>query len=263
MKKFITACAIIGVLLAVNSDVKGVLDPCLSLHFDGSDGDAWTVDSSAQNHPVSLLGGAQIDTAFQAEGGASLLLDGSSDYASLPDSSDWDICASIIDSWTIDFQVRFTDHTGDEMILAQDQATNTKWHLMHSHSKGWRFYLVNGGTTGINMPPDTKGEITDSLWHHIAFCKVGTEYGIYVDGVQVGFTTDSDTFTLAGPLTIGRYSLGGSYFDGNLDELRITHDNIFDASPNSSKSDVIALPEPATICMLGLGALGLICRKKR
>jgi hypothetical protein len=76
-------------------------------------------------------------------------------------------------------------------------------------------------------------------------CKVGTEYGIYVDGVQLGHDSSSYTNTLNGDLFIGRRGDSSNYLTGWMDEIRIIHSNYFNASPNSGLTDTITVPTSA------------------
>jgi len=262
MKRLITICAVMGILLTASADVKAVLDTRLMLHFDGNDAATTTFDSSPPNHSITLTGGAQLDTFYQAAGTASLLLDGSNDYASSPDSTDWDIAASATNDWTVDFYVRLDTHSATTGLMGQGLDNNNRWAIRNVHGSGLTFLVRSSSSEVINT--GFGGEITDSNWHWIALCKVGPEYAIYKDGTQVNYTTDTSTANFTGALNIGR-TYGPSYYytDGNMDEVRIFYGNPFDASPNSGKTDIITnIPEPATISLLGLGVLSLLRRKR-
>ncbi len=244
MKRLITICLVAVVLLTASADVKGVL----LLHFDGPDGATSTVDSSGQNHSITFHGNAQLDTSEKYAGNASLLLDGSGDYLTIPDSPDWDILASNTDNWTIDLYVKQVNQEYQYYV-------SHGWCWMMDYSSGFEF---NG--SGIGLSP--AGPITDSEWHWIAFCKVGNEYAMYKDGQQINYTEDDDTGTLDRELEIGSYLEEVYYFNGHIDELRITHDNRYGANPNPNLTDII-VPEPATMALLSLGSLVLLRRRKK
>lgn len=254
-KKLITICLVMGVLLALGVDVNAAVDKRLALHFDGADGATSTIDASPQNHAVTFRGNAHLSVANKAAGTASLLLNGSSDLT-LADSPDWDILASNNDNWTIDFLV-LQGNQSYQYYLNQQQGGPLRWGMYYDNGIG--FY---GGSSGVTLNP--AGKITDNNWHWIALCKVGDKYAMYEDGKQINYTKTSSTGNYDGTLCIGSYA--GSYcFSGNMDELRIIHDNVFGAAPTAGLTDnikYVSTPEPTTICLLGLGALSLI-RKKR
>jgi hypothetical protein len=93
--------------------------------------------------------------------------------------------------------------------------------------------------TGTTIP--TVGE-----WYHVAICKVGNDYGLYVNGVQEAGTTDSTSYDFSGELIIGRGHLADKYFDGLIDEIRIQTSNIFSANP-SLGNDTITVPTSAHV----------------
>ncbi|MCJ7730036.1 MAG: PEP-CTERM sorting domain-containing protein [Sedimentisphaerales bacterium] len=270
MKKLITICVAIGILLTVSANVKGALiaDPCLLLHFDSTtDGQTTTVDSSPHVHTIALVPQAQLDTAYQAVGTASLLLDGSGDYATAAPttSADWDIVASNADNWTVDFYVRLDNHSTIEGLMYQGSNASNRWAIRHYGSgtnRGFIFTVMSSMSEVIST--GYGGEITDSDWHWIALCKVGSNYAIYKDGTQVNYTPDTSTANFTGLLNIGRTTsaIGYYYTNGNMDEVRIFHANVFGAAPNSGKTDFINIPEPATMALFGLGSLALL-RKRR
>ena len=208
------------------------------LHFNGADSSTTFTDSSGR-HTWTAQGNAQLDTAVKKWGTASLLCDGTGDYITSPDSSDWDFCASNSDNWTIDFWVKLLDHAGQDTFWAQGTATSSAQFLFHVHGLGLNFRVMPS-----IIEVGYGGEIKDTDWHHIALCKVGSLYGIYKDGNQVCYVNDASTFTstaacgIAGGMTDG----GINYLKGSMDEFRLIHDNIFSALPNSGKTDTIIVP---------------------
>jgi len=218
----------------IDSDTK------LMLHCNGDDGSTSFPDVSDSEHTINVTATAEVDTAQSKWGGASALFDGDSGYLSADDSADWDICASNSDDWTIDFQVKHTDHVGVELYINQFENADELWAIWHVHEEGLRFLLRYGATNMIY--PAGGGEIADTNWHHIAFCKVGSEYGLYKDGTQVSYISDADTHTFTGSLYIGARGDPNYYFDGHMDEIRIQHSNIFEAAPNDTPDNTITVP---------------------
>lgn len=171
---------------------------------------------------------------------------GSTAYLSSVDHADWDILSQT--NFTIDMLVKFQAFGTLQYLIGQYEDVNNVWYIYKSTSNYIVFYVISGGSTIVSVVSTTT--ITDTNWHHVALCKVGNTYGIYLDGIQIAYTSDSDTDTFAGTLQIGRWGAGSNYFQGNMDEIRLTHDNIFSASPvdlsaTGATPDTITVPTVA------------------
>ena len=194
-------------------------------------------------HAITFEVTAQLDTAEKKWNSASLLLDGNSDFLSIPDSPNWDIVASNSDDWTIDFWVKHTDHVSRETYFDHFEDGLNYWRFEHTHGAGFRFFVVIADSLIIDT--GYAGEITDTDWHHVALIKVGSDYGCYLDGTQTNHTDDASIDTLTGNLYIGARGDTVNFFDGHMDEIRIVHSNIFGAAPNNVPDDTFTLPTEA------------------
>ena len=215
----------------------------LSMHFDAPDGSTTFRDSSVSNHGnATRAGNAEIDTADFVYDGSSLLLDGVGSYIFYGDSPDWDVVASKTDDWTIGFWYKMASLPGagnTYAIFHHRQNVGAYWRLSYTHQagKGWEFVTLPAGAN-FSQAEDT-GE-TD-VWHYIVFSKVGEDYGLYEDGIQIAYGTSAVETNKTGNLYIGSLSTG-SHFNGHLDEPLMVHSNIFDAAPNIGKTDTIRTP---------------------
>jgi len=194
-------------------------------------------------HIITFNGTAQLDTAVKKWGTASLLLDGDSDYLTVPDSADWDFFGSSTDNWTIDLWVRHTDHAGTEYYISQYEDVNNYAHFGHSHGNGLFLRCKTNGSNIINTA--WGGEITDTDWHHVAFIKVGDKYAMYLDGSQTSYVADDSVDTFVGNLYVGQRGDSTWFFDGHTDEIRIQHSNVFGAAPVAGLTDTITVPTGA------------------
>ncbi len=202
---------------------------------------------------LEFHGDAHLDASEKKFGASSLLLDGEGDYVSIEDSPNWDILASNTDDWTIDFWVYHTAFYDGIINLPfmQTYITQTEF-----YSKYWEFgfdgynvFFKANGAGGKNLIRLIGGDIEETFqWYHLAFCKVGNKFGLYVNGKQVAFQETDVIENYSAALNIGRFGMGSRNFSGYLDEMRMQHSNVFNALPHSGLTDSItvqALPYDA------------------
>lgn len=129
-----------------------------------------------------------------------------------------------------------------------------------SASPHW--HIDNGGPWAVY--PDYGNILTDGKMHHyaITYDADNHEMSMYLDSVVPiatvfadlsGAVPEGDT----GVLLIGSHMGSDPYevWNGLIDRIRFS-DNVV------SPENFITVPEPATICLLGLGALSLLRRKR-
>lgn len=194
----------------------------LLLGFNGANASTgapgMTDESIAAHGTATVTGNAQISTAQFKFGASSLVLDGSGDYITFPNSTDW---AFGIGPFTIEGFFRFT---------ASPSASGC---LVAQWPSGWAFWFSGGSlsfrsglgndVTGYSWAP------TLNQWYHIAIDRDGSGVArVYVDGVMrsktTGYTPNlvGSTAVLAvGSLTPGGF--GGYDINGYVDELRISN----------------------------------------
>lgn len=189
---------------------------------------------------ASVFGTAKVSATNPKFGTGALWVDGNSDYLTFPDSTDWDIGGTNTENWTWHLWVKHDTYSADQMYLSQGTDGSNFMELgANATNLFWRFY-ASGYL--INMDG---GAISGGAWQHIALIKIGNDWGLYKDGTQTGYGTTDSTATYSSALNIGRRAseVGGSqYFDGMIDNIRLTKSNPFGASPNSGKTDTITVP---------------------
>ena len=190
--------------------------------FDGADAATAFTDESAAKRVWTFSGDAQLDDAQTKFGTTSLLLDGTGDYVSVPQSANLDI----VDDFTLEMWVRFN---GDPAGTSQDFVS--KWGSIPQRGWVWgyslgtmRFVYSTSGSTAfeINCAWAPSGD----EWHHVALSRTGSTWSYHMDGVRI------DTDSLGGspyandfPMTIGCEENGGvkaNLFNGHIADFRFT-----------------------------------------
>lgn len=243
----------------------------LLLHCDGTDGSTSFVDDSFQNHPVTVYGDAQIDTAQQKFGTASALFDGDGDYLSIPDSDDWYFGTG---DFTIDMWVRFRDFHPAYSAIYSQYTDAQFWNAVvwMKGANAWRFAArIDGLGNAVITASDS---IFLNTWYHVAVVRDGDIFKIYRDGILKGSVTASDYLPdLPADLWMGRYADWGRYFEGWLDEIRVSK-GIARWTANFTppteeygipepEPEPYVIPEPTSLLLLGFSLLTTRLFKKR
>lgn len=196
----------------------------LIANFNGPDAaTAYTSEDSAQRI-ATFVGNSQLDTAEKRFGHASLLLDGSGDVVTFPDSPDWDLSA---EDFTIEFWVRFSTDPGtsDNLFVAHwTSAGNQRAWALSLSANNLQWNWTTDGTLGTAAVISGAWNPSGATWYHMAVEKYNGEIVIYVDGAIItGPTANAVTyFSATAPLDIGARDSGGSQnVNGRIDGVRI------------------------------------------
>lgn len=192
------------------------------LHMDGADAATTITDEIGKTW--TARGTAQIDTAQYKFNGASLLLDGDSDWIDTPDHADFNFADG---DFTIRGQFRLNALPADanyfciysqETLVAGD---NTYLFILNSGgSYSLKYKMVNGGTT-LEWTSSAIS-IATGTWYHIALVRYGTSWKVYFNGTAVISQTSSATHkNYDSVFYVGKYVTTGGYFNGWIDEFRV------------------------------------------
>ncbi|MBI4691404.1 MAG: LamG domain-containing protein [Nitrospirae bacterium] len=177
----------------------------------------WTSDFTP---PSYENGKVHLTTSQYKSGTASGVFDGSGSYLSLADSTDWDFGTG---DFTIDGWIRFNsiDTTSNVCFMDSGSVQN---------DKGTFVYLNNGNNFHVALNGASNDYIfswtpTTNTWYHVAATRSSGNLKAFINGVQIGSTQtaniniDASTYGVS----IGARNVTPAYyFDGNLDDLRIS-----------------------------------------
>lgn len=224
-----------GYSVANSSSVVG--DPdfanvILLAKFDGSDA-ATAYTELARSEPGTFEGNAQLDTATQAAGSASLLLDGAGDAVvfgdNAPSHAVYNLGAS--EDATVDAFIRFATlpTVGEEwqiVNIANQDFVNVEFQVRNN---GGTYELR--GRFGFGNFPAVAISPSTGVWYHVAVQRRATAN--FVDLLFNGAMTTvaSSNTPSAGatdPVLIGAWDNASNqiyteFFDGHIDSVRITY----------------------------------------
>ena len=163
---------------------------------------------------ITANGDAQLSTAEKKFGTASLLLDGTGDYASVTAQDDFGFGTG---DFTVEAWVYKTADTGQESILDFRTQASDNAIAIGVRNTNKPYVYVNGV-----YEIDSATALTLSAWNHITYVRQGTTGTLYLNGTSVGSWTDNTNYSTTKPLIIGAgYTGGFTYWTGNIDDVRI------------------------------------------
>jgi hypothetical protein len=157
--------------------------------------------------PTATTGSPTVSTS----GSGSIAFDGSGDYVRYPTSTN------------------YAFSTGDFTVEAFIYRSNLNGMILDARtaalSEPWCFYLSSANLGWINGSgnPTTSTTVPAGSWVHVAACRSGTSFKLFINGVA-GFTgTDTVNYTTTSPLLVGiNANLGANEFSGYISNVRIT-----------------------------------------
>ncbi len=188
---------------------------------------------------------------------------------------------SSLTEWTIEAWVNWdSTKASSSAVFSNDQSGWNNDVLFGISPEGVQitpasqFAIIQQASTG--GPRDSVSiDLSSNSWHHVVATgsTIDGELKLYFDGALVG--TDSSmngNMTLNGAggigsphITIGgRGAVTSNLFDGQIDEFAL-YGTVLDLTAVEAHYDtgIMAVPEPSSAALLGLGGLALILRRRR
>lgn len=189
------------------------------------------VTDATGTHNATANGGAAYSTTTKVFGTHSYVLDGSADYLTVADHADFDFSGG---TFTIDFRMRVDALPGAgktySLYRQETAGTGNDWIDIYLDENGAINLVVDeddgGGGASIVVTLSTPNStISTATWYHVEIVESGDNWYIFVDGVQKAYVSDGGRCAnYTGSIYIGYDGASGAgyYFDGNLDEYRIS-----------------------------------------
>lgn len=193
----------------------------LGMHMDGAN--ASTTFTDQKGHACTAFGNAQISTAqFAALAGnaASAYFDGSGDYVSIPNSSDFQLGSG---DFFIEARVYIANLTANMHIFGAWDGAST---LSYAFGVSAGYLFFDFTATGSYVPANAlsaPSQLPVNTWKDVAVARYGTSIFLFVDGTIVATKTGVSA-TLYATSTV--FKVGGNtnaqYFNGYIDDLVVT-----------------------------------------
>lgn len=147
----------------------------------------------------------------------SIDLDGSNDYLTFPNSSNFAFGSG---DFTFEFFVK-TPGSNNKFLVGARNAIGGGLHITTGGFEGSTVGAVRYVITGSDVTGTTSFD--DNSWHHVAIVRSSSTVSIYVDGTLDFTTTDSNNYTgTGGTWYLFRHDLiDGGHFAGKISNLRV------------------------------------------
>jgi hypothetical protein len=179
-----------------------------------TDATTWTTATILGGHTFTLGSGAKLSTTQQKFGATSLVLNGTSDFLTVGSNADFNYGTGdfTIEGWFYPNALSGTQALFDQRTAATEVAI-----MMDVNTSGVVRLYVNG-----SYVLSSNTTISAGAWTHIAIARSAAVTSMWVGGTLQS-TTYADTNNYpTRPVAIGAYYGGATFFNGYIDEVRIS-----------------------------------------
>jgi hypothetical protein len=185
-------------------------DTVLLLNFSGAGAVDVTSSTNMSSSVVSIQNGVRKYNL------GSYAFNGSTSYISIPDQTSINFGAG---DFTIEFWMN-PSQIASSVYVAGHNTTGKPW-LIHQNGATMTFYASADGTNWL-INAVTFGTVAAGSWYHVAIARQSTNVRLFLNGAlgNTAAISTSSLFAPSAPMTVGQ--VGGSYFNGYIDDFRIT-----------------------------------------
>ncbi len=230
-----------GTAGATAAGTLSILDSVASNHGTPAGDPLYDVDVPVSSIPLTGLSNS-LSLAFDGNGDTVLI--------------ETDAALDSAGSFTVEFWMRSSDTSSGQKLLVDKShgfGDSTGWFFQSDSGNGFiDFGLGNGSFPVVTSQAD----LFDDQWHHLAGTYDGDTIEFFVDGVSQNDRVVGTYLSNDRDIRIGSARNNGRFFNGRIDEVRISNTVL-------APSQFLSVPEPSSVLILGAGAFGFLIRRKR
>ena len=211
--------------------------PVAAYSFDESSGSM--AHDSIGTHDGNLKNG----TAWLTPGkfGSAVHFDGVNDLITIPASADLNLGKN----FTIEAWVRPDALTPYDSVLTKEAGTGMTYSLIpEGNHVAPKAEVAKNATEAGTI--NATSQLPLNTWSHLALTSSGEHLRLYVNGTQVASVPQSAVYTAEGATQIGG-NIGGEYFNGYVDEVRIYNRTLSGTEIGKDKETAIGWAKPNPI----------------
>ena len=220
-------------LLAAQAASASPPAPVAAYSFD--EGTGTTLTDSARSHNGTISGATWTTSGKY---GSALDFDGR-DLVTITDANDLDLTRNL----TLEAWVRPDTLANGTAVISKASGSIGSTAAGYLLSPSWGTPLGGVGASGT-LRSVTAPAISTGTWSHLAFTSDGTNLSIYINGALARtVATGISAATTTADLKLGFNQLWSTYFDGQIDEVRIYDVTLSQSQIQADKDTAVGLDQ--------------------
>lgn len=214
-------------------------------------------DESPTPKAITTFGSAGISTTTFKYGDSSLVFDGAGDYLTLASNEAFAFGTGnfTVEAWVYLIALNGPSAASYIADFRSGSTSNFTFGIINSGGNPRMYAFVNGS--------DVTGTLNASLnaWNHVAFVRNASTITLYLNGTPNGTMSSSFSQSATGIHLASRYTGLTEFFNGNIDDLRITKSvarYVSNFTPPAAELPANATDDPSynsvSLLMRGYGA---------